>query len=183
MERAYRKAGRDREADDVYLSRQFVERRQKCKNHEYGAWLKSFLHWLVANYGVRPYRLIAVPIVLLVVGMIVFSRPDAARIKREPATATAVSPPATPETPVKSAPESEGYSRGGLAARLSFRIFLPVEVPLAARWEPSDQRLVGPIRFSDLATVLKIAGWILVPLGVAALTGLLRTKPSASAGE
>jgi uncharacterized protein YjbI with pentapeptide repeats len=180
LERSYRQAGRDHDADDIYLCRQLVERGQKRAAHQRGPWLKSFLHGFIANYGVRPYRLLVIPIILLALGTIVLSRPNAVSMKRE---AVEVSPPAAQERPTKSSPESEGYSRWGLAARLSFRIFIPVELPLASHWEPSDGHLLEYVRFSDVATVLKIGGWILVPLGVAALTGLLRTKPTRPAAE
>ena len=45
--------------------------------------------------------------------------------------------------------------------------FLPVDVPLGAKWVPTQQSEI-------YATGLKVAGVILVPLGIAIITGLLR---------
>ena len=60
------------------------------------------------------------------------------------------------------------------AARLSLRLFLPVDVPLLADHHPSDSRWFWAVKFSDLAGFLKIMGWILLPVAIASVTGLLR---------
>ena len=72
---------------------------------------------------------------------------------------------------------------------VSLHQFLPVDVPLGSPWIPSDRhvditvpliarKLPAPFDVpSFFATFfLRLAGWILMPLGVAALTGLLRVK-------
>ena len=59
------------------------------------------------------------------------------------------------------------------AIRLSIRTFLPLELPLIPDWEPSERRWLL-LRFSDWATLLKVVGWIIVPVGIASITGLLR---------
>ena len=64
------------------------------------------------------------------------------------------------------------------AAAASVHHFLPVDVPLGARYLPADRssaRLAG-LSVSMLASTLKLAGFILIPVAVAALAGLLRTK-------
>lgn len=141
-------------------------------------WLFSSAYWLLANYGVKPYQLILLPLMLLTLAVFVFSQPQAVR---------RVDPSLGLEAKAKGStltiPDRETFTPVGLAARVSMRTFLPVEVPLASGWEPSNHHIAGPLRSSDFAAFLKIAGWILVPLGVAALTGLLRRKPGTSLEE
>jgi hypothetical protein len=67
---------------------------------------------------------------------------------------------------------------------LSFHQFLPVDLPVEPQWIPSTDPIevkvwAGKvwsvwIRPSSYANFLRLAGWVLVPLGIAALTGLLR---------
>jgi len=52
---------------------------------------------------------------------------------------------------------------------VSVRHFLPVEIPAGARWKPRSNSV-----FEVFATLLKLAGWILVPVGLAGLTGILK---------
>jgi hypothetical protein len=68
------------------------------------------------------------------------------------------------------------WSRGDAAAA-SVRQFVPVDVPLEARYLPADKpsRLYG-LSVSAVASMLRWAGFILVPVAVAAWAGLLRTK-------
>jgi hypothetical protein len=49
-------------------------------------------------------------------------------------------------------------------------------LPLVEGWEASDDRWRF-LSFSDVAAILKVTGWILVPLGVAGVAGALRSKP------
>lgn len=64
------------------------------------------------------------------------------------------------------------------AFNVSLRQFIPIiEIPLGGEWVPSDEPapLLGKlnISFAGYATLHRLLGAILVPLGVAALTGLL----------
>ncbi len=175
LEKTARNAGDDSEADAIYLFRRRTERCRQWDRKEIGPWFFSWAYQLLANYGVRPYRLIFVPLALLILGFFVFSQPQAVRLAGQDQFSKAKITDSG-----QANREHDVFSSLGLAARLSLRTFLPVEVPLASDWEPSNKRIVGPLRASDFAALIKIAGWILVPLGVAALTGLLRTKPSAT---
>ena len=174
LEKVLRAAGQDRDADDVYLERRRVEHKQKWQRGEFGPWLLDSLHALFANYGVRPYQLLYTPILILLLGTALFFHPDATHHESSGQT------PSEPQKLTGNAPDGTNPSNQEIneftaldAARLSIRYFLPVEVPLATHWEASDKQY-GPLRFSDYATGMKLAGWILVPLGIAALTGLLR---------
>jgi len=178
LEKTARGAGDDADANAIYLFRRRTERRRQWERREIGPWLFSSVYQLLANYGVKPYRLIVVPVVLLTLGLFIFSRPQAVRLADQNRVSEA-----KVTAPGQANRERDEFSSWGLATRLSLRMFLPVELPLASDWEPSNRRIIGSLRASDFAALLKIAGWILVPLGIAALTGLLRTKPSASWGE
>jgi hypothetical protein len=69
---------------------------------------------------------------------------------------------------------------------VSLNHFLPVNIPWGDTWMPADKPVKIKLPFSNrlvairpdvFATfALKLAGWILVPLGVAALTGLLKVN-------
>ena len=167
LEKVLRAAGQDRQADDVYLQRRRVEHKQKWQRGEFGPWLLDSIHALVANYGIRPYQLLYTPILILLLGTALFFHPDATHRKFSGQT------PSDPQQLTRTVPGATGEFTAVDAVRLSVRYFLPVEVPLATRWEASNKQY-GPLRFSDYATGMKLAGWILVPLGIAALTGLLR---------
>jgi hypothetical protein len=124
-------------------------------------------------------------VALLIIAAFVFSRPGAMNLKPEnPSPQVPATSKGQPAEPPKqtSASAPDDFSPVALAIRYSIKTFFPVEVPLTGRWEASDKRLIGPFRVSDFAALLKLAGWILVPLGVAGLTGLLRVKTS-SAGS
>jgi uncharacterized protein YjbI with pentapeptide repeats len=173
IENSYRRSGKDRDADGIYLVRKGVERRHYSRKKEWGAWLRSWIYKLIANYGVRPYRLIVASVVLLLCGAFIFSLPNAVKLKKADPTAAARAGQSKPDNK-----SDESFRPFGLACRLSLKTFLPVELPILTDLEPSDGHLAGPMRFSDFAVLLRLAGWILGPLGVAALTGLLRSKPS-----
>jgi uncharacterized protein YjbI with pentapeptide repeats len=192
LQRMFRSTGQDSYADEVCLERRCVERRLKFHDGQYGSWVGSWMYKLFANYGVRPYRLMVIPLFLLALGTVLFSLHGAARLKSsEHSFALIAVANAVPEKTVDLGRPD--------ALRLSIRIFLPVEVPLETRAEPSDELaihsmassgshalcllasllawipIVRSLTFSDLGAVLKIAGWILVPLGIAALSGILRS--------
>src|SRR5262249_30419844 len=61
---------------------------------------------------------------------------------------------------------------------VSVTYFLPVDVPVGTCWQATRNPavIVGGKQISFLlwATLLRLAGWIVVPLGVAALGGLFR---------
>jgi len=66
--------------------------------------------------------------------------------------------------------KSDPTHLGGTEAfAVSVNRFLPVEVPVGSDWTPTGIAAI-------YATVHHLAGWILVPLGIAALTGLLHRK-------
>jgi hypothetical protein len=179
LEKVLQAMGRDEEALDVYLARRKIERLNKWKRlsargQEWRKRLENGLtyagdviYWRAANYGVRPYRLLVSAAILLAWGMVLFSRPNAVHL-------TTLSHP--PNAEATSAKEGGSCSAPlGLldASRVSLRTFLPVDIPVLTDCEPSDRYWLR-LRFSDWAAILKLAGWVVVPIGIAALSGLLR---------
>lgn len=165
LEKVFRAVGEDREADKVYLKRRRVERKKKWQRGQFGSWVADALYALIARYGVRPYQLIGIPLLLLFLGMFFFSLPGAVKPKDENSVCRLASP--------MQASRWEAFAVG-------LHQFLPVEVPMGSQCIPSpDPVEVWMLRFkmspSTFATFfLRLPGWILVPLGIAALTGLLR---------
>ncbi len=174
LEKVFRTVGQQRDADDVYLERRRVEHKQKRQRGEVGPWLLDTLHALFANYGVRPWRLVLVPpLLLLLLGTFTFSRHGAVRAKsvaqssEQTFTRTRINEPAQLiETPTLSSED---------AFRLSIRLFLPIDVPPATQWEASDNQF-ALFRFSDFAAALQLAAWLLGALYAAAFKGWLRSN-------
>lgn len=186
LERVLRQAGHEREAGEVYLTRRRREGKQAIRDlrqrglaNRLTALAQVLSHgvqWGVFRYGVRPFRLFVGTALIVALGAWVFSQPGAvverdAPAAQRPAGRRAPEPPAAPArdytTQPLSAAESFGYS---------LRLFIPiVELPVGARWLPSPLARAGRTRLTveAYASVHRLAGAILVPLGVAALTGLL----------
>jgi hypothetical protein len=175
LERFLRSRGRDREAGEVYLERRKCER-ALAKREVMGRGtafrerLQALPHlasevtqWVLFQYGVRPVRLLVVTGVFIMVGLFVFATPGAVEPREIRAPGTAVRD--FTKTPL-SLYEALGFS---------LRTFIPiVELPVGTRWVPSSTPLWGTaVTVDAYASAHRLAGAILVPLGVAALTGLL----------
>jgi uncharacterized protein YjbI with pentapeptide repeats len=172
LENSLRRVGRDTEADEVHIRRHDVERKKNFADRDFGTWFGRWLYKLIANYGVRPYRLIAIPALLLFLGTTFFMQPRTVL----PAEKNGFS-----------APSASIHLSPLEAFGVSIHQFLPVDVPLGSRWAPSEDRVDMSIwlyyRSMRLCKIpsdfyatafLRIPGWVLVPLGIAALTGILR---------
>jgi len=166
LERSLRQVGRDDEADAVYLQNQHRERRQAWVDDKYGEWFFRSLYGVLGNYGVRPYRLLVFSAILIWLGALVFQLPGAVTHRDRAARA---SPLTTFD-----------------AVALSICYFLPVEFPLEEEWIAATSPLTyhlplikKPIKVRPAAManfVLRLSGWIVVPLSLAAVTGLLKTN-------
>lgn len=176
LETILRKGGSDNEAEFVYLARRKQERYQKFRIRTIHAWVIDWLYKLTANYGVRPLRLIAYAVVVIALGAAGFSQPGALRPKEAGLTVSHIRP-VTPIIALSTAKWRRGF-------QVSMRYFLPVDCPLGADWIPSStgsmQLSFAGVRF-DLpfapawyAAFLRIVGSVLIGLGVAAITGVLR---------
>jgi hypothetical protein len=169
LEGTLRKIGEDEQGINLYLRRKSVERRQKWNKKEYFPWFADAMYKVFANYGVRPRALFFSAALLVAIGTFIFSYPS-----------TVVSSHAKDDL----VPSPVAWS-SLKALGVSIHQFLPIDVPVGSDWKPSPELLdvtfVGHhivsryIRPSALATLLlRIPGWLLVPLGVASLAGLLR---------
>jgi hypothetical protein len=133
-------------------------------------------------------RLIVLSLLVLIMGSYVFSRPGAVTLKEQKETR------AIPELQVRKQILLQEQSKGpgtiqavgrdlfshsltcGEAMGYSLRLFIPVvELLSGARWLPSPDKSmpVVPLSVEAYASLHRLAGAILVPLGIAALTGLL----------
>jgi hypothetical protein len=190
LEKVLRISGRTEDADDVYLEQRQVERRQRWQRHQYGRWLTDVLFGCVARYGVRPFRLAFFSVLLVLIGAWFFSRPGTLLPSKDSQISSAERR--------DSLPISE-------ALAVSLHQFLPVDIPMGAEWVPvarpvsiefrQTARLEHGLRYlrldwlarsrrcsltpTTVASVgLRLPGWILVPLGVAALAGVLKRSSS-----
>jgi uncharacterized protein YjbI with pentapeptide repeats len=182
LESAFRRTGDDRVANRIRLERHRIERGHMLERHtvgDWGSWLLSALYLLVANYGVRPLRLLVYTLVLLTLGTAYFHAPGTVEPKDEKIREQTL------------AKADTAHQLSGIEAfGVTLNYFLPGNVPLSDEWRPlarhkditihvvnRDVRL--HLRPATVATILKICGWILVPFGIGAVTGLLR-RPSAT---
>ncbi|MBV8276604.1 MAG: pentapeptide repeat-containing protein [Verrucomicrobia bacterium] len=183
LEKSFRSQGQDGLADQVYLERQDKERDEKWQRRDYFGYLFSGLYGILLNYGVRPIRLVLISALLISMGAVLFSQPGAleehkadqekSRQSESAAGAAKIDPPLR-------------YSIWD-AFGVSLRLFSPVDVLIGQRLVPSRNaipigiRIFKVLRFkmrpTTYATVfLQIAGWILVPLIIASITGLLKAQ-------
>jgi hypothetical protein len=171
LEKTLRTAGEDSDANAVYLRRRAAERRRQWERREVGPWLFSWIYKTLANYGVKPYRLIGYSVGVVALGTWVFLQPHS------------VSP-----KPSGLSPTTTQDIRLGVydAFAVSVHQFLPIDVAMGQEWTPSNRQmnfrlghreLSTSIPFSAAATILRVIGWVLLPAGIAALTGLFRRTP------
>jgi uncharacterized protein YjbI with pentapeptide repeats len=171
FEEYLRETGDDRAANRVYISRRLAERRQMALTDDRWGQFSDGLYRVVANYGVRPFRLIGYTLVLLALGTWIFLPTGSVTLRKDAA-----------ELPSRNQDSWSVFDAFGV----SLHQLLPIEIPLGSQWQPSDkpQHLnmmvagrtlqIGTVRPSFVATILRIAGWILAPLALAAVTGVLR---------
>jgi len=162
-EKVLRGMGNASAADRIYLSQRWRTWRYHIARRRH--LLLAFgelVHWALANFGVRPYRLAVYALMLMVVSTWLFAPPNAVSPKKDSGCVAHTLGPTE-------------------AVNVSLSYLLPVELPAGGCWEAT--RLTAScaggyeITFLLWATATRLAGWILVPLGVAALSGLLRRIP------
>jgi hypothetical protein len=167
-ERFVRESGHEDLAGMLYLDR----RRRETRMHWQGVigreGTKRFTNLLLAGYGfaqdllfrygVRPLRLLVVSLLVIAFGAWVFSQHDAVRPREKGAQAKQLT---------KS--EALGYS---------LRTFMPIgDLASGSQLLPSDQNLPRvTLTYEGYATIQRLLGLMLVPLGIAAVTGLLVRK-------
>jgi len=173
LQKTYQAAGDDVTANKVLLQWHRVKRQDTFHTSKL-RWLNDCVPWITTNYGVAPGRLLEASVLLLLFGMFVFSRPGAA-----------LSGISNRQGAVGAVPHG-GRLRHWDALAVSLHQFLPLEVPFGSEWapvaDPVDLRFIHSkrkvsllrMRPSTCATLLKVSGYILVPLEILVLNGLLR---------
>jgi hypothetical protein len=176
-----RATGDDREAGDVLFARkrrelslaldglfrrdEFAGRRWQEALRELPRVAANLFQRYVFRYGVRPLRLFGLSIGFVLLGTVVFSRPAA--VEYTPGAAAN----ARASHELRSGPLSLWEALG-----VSLRLFIPiVELPAGSQWAPSARRYLPccQITYESYASAHRLAGAVLVPLGIAALSGLL----------
>jgi hypothetical protein len=157
----------------VYERRRRESNRIGIRNRPF-VWLGDRFLWLLTGYGVQLWRLLVVTVAILVLGTCIFQRDGAVDLK----------PGAQPSSlsQLQADPQTSPSLSWGDAFWLSLRLFLPVAPKEGVAWEPSYNEvweIQTPwggwgVRFATVATLVTLVGWIVVPLGVAGLTGLLK---------
>lgn len=100
----------------------------------------------------RPWRVLFYTVGILVFATMCFQMEDAVSKGGDSA-------PAVSENPIQPTLSD--------ALSVSAHQFFPVDIPLGSEWEPSGG-------YTVVATLLIVWGWIIVPFGVAQLSGFLR---------
>ncbi len=173
LEKALRLAGKDEDANGVYFERRSREGKLKGGLRRIG----DGILWALVGYGVRPFRLLSWIAVALVLGSYIFQLEGAVR------------------------PVEEGQGRGTASCEQSCQLtasesfwesldtFLPLPggLPAGRVWEPTADNVavsVGnmkynlPASYAAFASALRLAGWIIVPVGVAGVAGVLQRRSS-----
>jgi hypothetical protein len=155
--------GKSTAADKVYLTQRWRTLRYHItRRHDLLRALGEVAYWALGNFGVRPYRLGVYALILIAASTWQFTKPNAVLPKKD------------------SGCEAHKLS-GAEALGVSVTYFLPVDVPMGACWEPTRNPAIqiggNQITFLVWASLLRLTGWIVVPLGVAAVGGLLRRDP------
>ena len=162
LEAAARNAGDEKLADDIYVAGRKRQRSDARARHDWSVWTRNLLYGFVARWGARPWRLLVVPVVLVALAAMAFEQPRAALDSRD-------------------RPRNLSY---GQALAESVDELVPVDLSVGKQWRQSQER-VPIVTGLDrpraepywVASALNLVGWILVPLGIAALSGLLRRQP------
>ena len=155
----FRRAGRDQLADDVHYEQKSREFTKNITIKKPVAWLLDRFLWLLTGYGVRPLRLLRAIVPILVIGTVIFQLEGAVKLDMQPHYMIS----------------SQVTLSLWEAFWVSLNTFLPIEIPSGADWIPSSQIIpwLG-LKFTTFATISSLFGWILVPVGVAAISGLLK---------
>ena len=175
LEKFLRDTGDGDSGDGVYLEWHRVKRQEMFHSSKLD-WLVDCISWFLTNYGVAPARLLNLSAILLLFGLLIFSLPGAVtparKGKRQQAEPSAIG-------------KDTRLSHWDAFA-LSFHEFLPLDVPFGSRWTPGNEPVrltwrlgervlnVVTMRPSTCATLLKISGYILVPLQILIVNGLIR---------
>jgi uncharacterized protein YjbI with pentapeptide repeats len=186
LEQSLQQNGDERKAQDLYY--RFCVRRNRekrsvvlaglkrmakleFKNDTVRAAFREFLPYVedclfrfVCRYGVRPYRLAVCWVVLLIIGTCVLSRPGMLALKDDKSGIG---------LPPVGLPAAFGQTLSTLLPGVSLAVgqrYVPTQAPVTS--------LFSLASVEAFVSILQLAAWILVPIGVLSLSGLLHRKKS-----
>jgi hypothetical protein len=176
LESAMKKSGADDQSDAVYLE----SRRLEYKDLKGPARMIDWLFWRGADYGTSLRPEFVVLALIVTVGIPVFLWPGAVKARNGKYVGNE-NACGLPEAVVKDAKDNYYYFIFAQLKRwcqmilqsvfLAFYLFLPLELPCKPRWEPASWWA------TSYANFLHILGWIIVPLSITVLYGLLHRVP------
>jgi hypothetical protein len=170
LEQSLRRTGNDDEAAEVYYGRRLCEFYQKKKWS--ASWITEFFLRYLTGFGVRVRWLLWPIISILVAGTIIFSL-DGALEPKQPTSPMAVAGASRISEP-ETLPRTSA-ARYINAFLISLDLFLPIaDIPTVGTWEVSSEIIWGAPWLTLWAAFMTVSGWILVPIGIAGLTGLLK---------
>jgi uncharacterized protein YjbI with pentapeptide repeats len=164
LESVFRAAGRDDLADSVYRARRIREAEGASGLH----WA-SDRFWRFLWYGTRPWWWWGLWCVgFLLLGTLVFSRRGA----------TAANGPGTDHIGEKRCKLHSWWDAFWNGFWVSLTAFFPVSLPLGGERRPSRDvlfvRRLPTWYFTSLWKILRLVAWVVVPLAIAGVTGLLK---------
>ena len=148
LEQYLRSNGYPEWADDAFIRMRIRQRREAIWKHRRVAWVADWLLYQFTGYGRRPSRSLLVALALVFVGMFVFR--DRNQIE----------------------PQDDKSKPGDYSSFwYSLDLLLPIiELGAASAWRPKQGWWFG----RTYAPLQRIAGWILLPLILAAITGIIQ---------
>lgn len=163
LEQFFHSKGDDYAAGNIYFESREHNRKDLRKKKQFLPAFRYLLERTLYRYGVRPYRLIGYGLLVILLGTMMFSLPGAVEHK---------------EVSLRTSPVDLSYAQ---ALGVSLRLFIPiVEIPSGHQWIPSQNPAPllrhASLSFADYGSFHRLAGAVLVPLGVAALAGILHRK-------
>jgi uncharacterized protein YjbI with pentapeptide repeats len=154
LEHVLKANGHTKAADDLYYLRKRIESSKLSFRRRPFPWLGDRILWLLTGYGVRLQRLIYITAVLLLFGTIIFNQPNSVELN-----STKV---------IDSLNVIEAFW-------FTVDLIFPVDLSAGKPWSATSMTAFGGlVVFRVVATLLELAGWVLIPVGVAGLTGLLK---------
>jgi len=146
------------------------------------------------HHGIRPYRLLLFSLIVIVMGAYVFNQKDAISAKEKEGQVIQKTKASEPEAPnsaeAQLPPRATVQPTFSDAINVSLNQFIPlVNIPPGSEWVPSNKPVPflkalsiqgRSLSFAGYAAFHRLLGFILIPLGVAALTGILHRRDKRS---
>jgi hypothetical protein len=162
LEQYYSSVGKDAQAKDIYYQGHQAARANAKKRNGSVEWSRgtNVLDWLwkaLTRYGISIWRLLAIAIAFVSLGTLIFYLPDL-YLSQETLKLASDS--------ARTAPWEHGWL---YRAAYSLDLFLPqVNLHIDEKWIPSTPLLQA------YAIIHSMIGWLIVPLLIAALAGIMR---------